>query len=254
MKQLEQPGSILPPRKMAGVSLIEMGMVIVFISLALAPIIKVVGGPQNESGNAFRVNSVKSREAILANTMVDKVLAHDYSAFNCNSTGVPDPSFDPATQLPVGTTSTNSIKKFNICQAQNSSATLYYQWTVVHLNSTNNGDNMPSKNRYYQATFNVLGQDKDTNNPLLTIPVNFFYNEGGTDSQNENTGVMVAMDRSGSMAWSDQANNLPSMWGVTSPFLFYRYKAFPTSVNEWGFTNPANPPAKEVLDSSDNTQ
>lgn len=242
-----------PRTKARGVSLIEMGMVIVFISLALAPVIRMVGGPQNDSGNAFRVTGLKSKEAILANTMVDKVLAHDYSTFDCDGSGTPNNGFDPNAGLPVGTNQANSVKVYNMCKAQNTNSELYYQWTVVNLNSSNNTAEMPSKNRYYQATFKVMGPDKNPNNPLLVMPINFFYNEGGTETKAENTGVEIAMDRSGSMAWSDDPNNLPSVWGVTSPFLFYRYKAFPTGVNEWGFTFPNNPD-KVVLDPNDNSQ
>ncbi len=251
MTALEQ--SERPPARARGVSLIEMGMVIVFISLALAPIIRMVGGPQNDSGNAFRVSGIKSKEAILANTMVDKVLAHDYASFDCDGSGTPKAGFDPTTELPVGTNQANSIKKYNICKAQNTSSELYYQWTVVNMNNSNNTADMPSKNRYYQATFRVMGPDKDTNNPLFVMPINFFYNEGGTTAKTENTGVEIAMDRSASMAWSDSAWNIPSVWGVTSPFLFYRYKVFPTGNNEWGFTFPNNPD-KVVLDPNDNSQ
>jgi len=241
------PETTNSPKRARGLSLIEMGMVMVFLSLALVPIVKMMGGPQNDSGNAAHRNSMKSKEAILANTLVDRVLANDFSYFDCND------GFNPATQLPVGTTPTNSARKYNICKAQNTNSDVYYQWSVVHLNGANNGNEMPSKNRYYQASLNILGPDRNPSAPMLTIPVNFFFNEGGTTTKTENTGVMVAMDRSGSMAWSDKPSNLPSVNGVTAPFMFYRYKAFPTGVTNYGFAFP-NGPDKVVLNKWDNSQ
>ncbi|MCE3236548.1 MAG: hypothetical protein K0Q50_2739, partial [Vampirovibrio sp.] len=235
------------PKRARGLSLIEMGMVMVFLSLALVPIIKMMGGPQSDSGNAAYRNSMKSKETILANTLVDKVLANDFSYFDCSA------GFNPSTQLPVGTTPFNSARKYNICKAQNTNSDIFYQWSVVHLNSSNNSNEMPSKNRYYQASLNILGPDRNPNTPILTMPINFFFNEGGSTTKTENTGVMVAMDRSGSMAWSDQPWNIDSINGITAPFLFYRYKAFPTGVTNYGFAFPNNPD-KVVLNQWDNSQ
>lgn len=239
--------------KARGVSLIELGMVIIFISLAMAPIIKMVGGPQSSSGegNSARMNGMGAKEAVLANTMVDRVLAGDYTGFDCDASGNPIP-FDPKTQLPIGTNAANSIKTFNKCRYQNTTMELYYQWTVVNLNSSNNGSNMPQQNRYYQATFNVIDKNDKI---LLTMPTNFFYNEGAYTTPSSKTGIMFAMDTSGSMV--DSSVGLPGDWWdgpgyFASPFMFYRYKNFP-AVSNWG-AFPAPPSNKVTLNKWDNSQ
>jgi Flp pilus assembly pilin Flp len=237
-------------RKAKGASLIELGMVMLFISLALAPVIKMVGGPQSRSGEGgtARVNSIKTQETVLANTMVDKVLSGDYAGFDCNASGSPV-SFDPSTDLPKGTTASTSVRQFNRCKVQGSNTGLQYQWTVVHLSSFNNGFSMPQLNRYYQATFNVF--DKD-NNVIFTLPTNFFYNEGAYQPPRKNTGVMFAMDVSGSMGASSVG--LWSIASFASPYMFYRYENFPTTATNWGLIFPNNPPYKVILNKWDNSQ
>lgn len=239
----------------AGLSLIEIGVVMIVISLSLAPVIRMIGGPSGASGNSAEVNSLKSKEALLANTMIEKVLAGDFSAFTCNNAGSPV-AFNPKTDLPVAVNAISSVRRYEPCKSSNASADLWYQWTVVHLNNANNNNDMPDQNRYYQGTLNVMDADK---NRLLTLPANFFYNDGPINGKAENTGIMLSMDRSGSMAWSSTVeNNMMPVSGFSSPFMFYRYKAFPTSGDggwgAWGTPFPANPPYKTVLDKTNNSQ
>lgn len=265
-----------PWKRARGVSLIELGMVMVFMSLALVPVIKMIGGPESSSGkgNAARLSNISSKQGVLANTMVDRVLSADFTAFNCDTAGNPA-TFDPKTQLPQGTTPTNSVKVFNKCKAQNTNSDLYYQWTVVNLNSSNNGNDLPQKNQYYQATLNVMDEN---NKILLTMPTNFLFNDAPFKPDPITTGISFTLDISNSMADADtQAqqgkfkkhknifDRSPQVFGdnnydhaFSSPYLFYRYSdhPFPNVASGWGFgkVDFTAPPNNIYLNKWDNTQ
>lgn len=258
----------------SGVSLIELGMVMVFISLALVPVIKMVGGPQSSSGNgnSVRLNGISSKQAVLANTMVDRVLSGDFTGFTCDTSGSPS-TFDPKTQLPKGTTAANSIKTFTKCKAQTTNADLYYQWTVVNLNSSNNGNDLPQNNQYYQATLNVM--DK-TNKILLTMPTNFLYNSAPFKPDPVTTGVSFSLDISNSMADADteaqratKAKKKKNPYSrspqvsadgfehaFSSPYLFYRFSdnSFPSGKNNDWDVDFSHKPNNIMLNKWDNTQ
>lgn len=226
-----------------GLSLLELGIVMVFISLALVPVVKMIGGPTSADGNAAQITGAKNKEALLANTMVNKVLAGDYTGFKCGSNGSPL-AFNPDTDLPKS----NQIVNFGRCRSQ-SSNTLYYEWNVLNLTASNNSNSLPSQNQYFQATFNVI----DTaGNKLITMPVNFFHNLGGMVTKKETTGVMLSIDTSGSMVWANTEEETPQEAAVASPFMFYRYKKFPSS-SDWG-NFPNNPPYQINLNMWDDSQ
>lgn len=236
-----------------GLSLLELGIVMVFISLALVPVVKMIGGPTSADGNAAQITGTKNKEAILANTMVNKVLAGDYTGFKCRSNGSALP-FNPDTDLPKS----NQMVNFGRCRSQNGNSTLFYEWDVLNLTASNNSNSLPSQNQYFQATFNVL----DTaGNKLITMPINFFHNSGAFTQPSIRTGVMLSMDISGSMAYY-ASGILPYYTGsntsygqdiyYSSPYMFYRYKKFPAASN-WG-TFPNNPNYQVTLDPWDDSQ
>lgn len=237
----------------SGLSLLELAIVMVFISLALIPIVRMTGGPTSSDGNAAQITGTKNKEALLANTMINKVLAGDYSNFKCGGNGSPL-SFNPQTELPQGT----QVASFGRCQSANGNNPLYYEWKVLNLTASNNKQALPSQNQYFQATFRITDA---RNNDLLTMPVNFFHNFGAFEQPNTQTGVMLSMDISGSMAYYAK-NLIPYFSGsnnsyyqgifYSSPYMFYRYKNFPTSSN-WG-SFPANPPNQVVLNMWDDSQ
>lgn len=238
-----------------GLSLLEISLSMLIISLALAPVVQTIGGYQGENGNAGQVNAHKSKEVVIASTVVDKVLSQDYSAFNCDSSGNAI-AFNPDTDLPVGTTPANSVRQFNLCRVSGTNTELYYQWTVVHMNASNSNTNLPEQNRYYQASLSVIGADKDPSKPLFVMPANFFYNEGSFTPPQNKTGVMFAMDVSGSMGWLNRDNTPTISNGagktLAPPFLFYRYDRNLYTGNDWGggSFNPSQVPA--VLSQWDN--
>ncbi len=238
--------SLLAVQAAKGLSLMELGVIMVLMSVALVPVVKMIGGPTSDKGNAVQMTGLKNKEAILANTMVNKVLAGDYSSFRCS--GGNPVAFDPLKDLPTGT----SVQTFGRCKAANGNNPLYYEWTVLNLTASNNGTALPSKNQYFQASFNVTDQNGVS---LLTMPINFFNNTGAQDEQTENTGVMVALDRSISMSGARVYPHLAVFNNTAAPYLQYRYKPIPSGYNAtWGFTFPASPPENPVLNKWDNKQ
>jgi hypothetical protein len=231
-----------------GLSLLEISLAMLVISVALAPVVKMIGGANSSNGNAGQVTAQKSKEAVIAGTIIDKVLSQDYSGFDCDGAGNPI-VFNPAVHLPVGTTAANSVRRYNLCKVAGTNADLYYQWTAVHVNASNSLNNLPTQNQYYQASLSVIGPDRNANNPLFVIPINFFYNAGSfTPPQNE-TGVMFALDVSGSMGWlnTDGTPTISASSGkeLAPPFLFYRYDRNLYTGNAWGggAFNPAQVPS-----------
>lgn len=252
--------SALAPRKTAstGISLIELGLVMVLMALALVPVVRIIGGPQSASGtgSAEQVVGLKSKEALLANTMVERVLSGDFRDFDCARPS----NFNPLTDLPSGAAG-DQRRTYRTCTNNFYNTPLYYQWTVVNVNGLDsgtpvNGSLLPANNFYYQATFNVL--DGPNGDVVLTMPTYFFYNSGAVAEQTNKTGVVFAMDVSGSMIWSCASGALcspPNYNGLASPWMFYRYDRNLFTGNSWGVPfNPATVPANALLDRWDDRQ
>jgi type II secretory pathway pseudopilin PulG len=230
--------SISPPSRVKGLSLIELGVVMVIISLALVPLVQMIGGPNSQGGqgNAQRLNALRSKEMVLANALIERALSSDFGAFNCNN------GFDPATSLPT-TGQTVNLPAGNRCTDNTYNDPLYYQWTV--RNADNSNAIVPTGNHYYQVVLNVWNQPTG-GAPLLTLPTTVFWNEAGSTSGVNTTGIAIVQDISGSMVWgsSDGTPGSVNSGGAASPYLKYRY------------TDPAYPAYTPdlPLDINDNTQ
>lgn len=215
-----------------GISLIEIGMVLVIISLALAPIVQMVSGPSSKSGegSATRMSSIRSKEAVLANTIVERVIASGGVVRNCAG--------GPAALPAAGVTVTMAA-----CQDNTYNKPMWWQWTVQNV--TNAGPT-PTDNFYYHATLNVYDQPPANGvTPTVTFPTYFFRNTGGGAQETSKTGIVIVQDVSGSMSWG-RVNGTPPDYAnplVSSPYLTYRYAV-------GGY----NPPAGIQLDINDNSQ
>lgn len=234
-----------------GMSLTELALVMLIVSLALVPMVKMIGGPSSENGNAALVSGTKNKEAILANAMVNKVLAGDYSSLNCVG-GNPVALSNYDALFPTD----GNPRMFSPCKEASGATPLYYQWEVMQMTKANNGRELPENNRYYQATLNVLEKTGSRYSPIFTMPVNFFRNEGQINNDAKPTGVMIAMDRSGSMGWSDKNFNLPAVWGFTAPYMYYRYdkNLFTSGGSSWDNFASIKPSSKYDLNMWDNSQ
>jgi hypothetical protein len=211
-----------------GMSLIELGLVMVIVSLALAPLVRMLGGPntgQNAdgtagNGNVVRVVGQKSKEIILANAIVESALATNYTqAFGCGK------NFDPKTGFPApGKSATIPATR---CEDTTYNQSLYYQWIVRNADTTDpSRQSMPGGNHYYNAVLNVWdGPSKTT--PLLTLPTAFYWNENSGSAKSSRTGIVIVLDTSYSMtaAASENASDPVSLdKDLASPYLKYRYK------------------------------
>lgn len=222
----------------SGLSLVELALVMVIISLALAPVVQMVNGSRSQSGEgtAERVTALKSKEAIVANSLAEEALSGNFSRFNCDSGGNPL-AFNPATDLPTS----GGNRTYGRCTDNTYATPVYYQWALTNVTG------MPRQNEYYQAALNIYAQPS-ASQPVLTLPINFFRNTGSYNQTRQRTGVMIALDVSGSMLWG-QSTGYPGGIGLVapnalgSPFMFYRYDRMRFTGNGWGVTfNPASVP------------
>jgi len=263
--------------KHSGISLLEMAMVMIVVSVALLPVMQTLngarvkgsGGANDMTGPADRMTGYKSKEALMANSLIEQALAGDYSHFNCNSSGAAM-AFNPDTDFPAAGTT----KVFNRCTNTSYNQSMYFQWTMYSV------PNLPLQNQYYRASLNVYNQASG-GAPLLTLQTNFFRNSGAYSTGNNSTGIMLALDNSGSMASAKVENaGMITYNSIAAPFMFYRYDKNlfegTTYTNYYNGTNyvvhfpagkvpgyapggyyqaiSAGGPGKSILDMWDNTQ
>jgi len=218
--------------RQAGLSLLEVAMLMMILTLALAPLIRHLGGPTGTQGNSARMVGMQTKEVLLANTLIEEALSNDYSSLNCSST------FDPSSFPAVGAYAT--FPASSRCVNNSYNQPLYYQWVVNNASQVNSL--LPQGNQYYNAVLNIYSASSG-GTPILTMPASFFYNSSGTSTPQNKTGIVIIQDISGSMVWGQQdynlinalGDNLPGNAVVASPYLAYRY-ADPSV----GYTPPAN--------------
>jgi hypothetical protein len=226
-------------RRTTGLSLIELALVMVIVTLALVPVIRMIGGPNSSEGkgNATRVIGLKSKEILLANSLVERALSSDLQVFNCGN------AFNPVTNLP-GVGQSADFPAGGRCTDNTYNQPLYYQWTVRNMDPS--GTEMPMGNHYYTSVLNVW--DTATGGtPIMTLPTFLFWNESAFQTTSNSTGIIVVLDSSGSMS-AGQVETAFAPRGLgnsASPFLKYRY-ADP----DIGY----NPPASIALNINNNAQ
>ncbi len=198
--------------KTRGVTIIELAVILVIVTIALAPIVNMIGGPRSNDGNLTRTTGHQTKQVIFANSMIERALSGDTVAIQCEGAmgGLPS----------AGNTES--------CQGTFSqySKPIYYEWVVRNLSDT-----LPDGmgNELYDATLNVY-TDSDYATSIATFPIKVFNNLGPDEVSPEKTGILISIDISGSMA----LNSIPGMhYGgnvttncnpVDSPYLEYRYE------------------------------
>ncbi len=209
--------NVLPPtvvrHRKPGLSLVEIGMVLVIISLALAPVVQMVAGPTSKTGegNATRMNAIRSKEAVLANTIVERVIATGGDVMNCTGTA-------PIT-LPTGGGALN-YPAAGACTNNTYNKPIYYRWTIQDMSTAGNG--VPDGNSYYRATLNVY--DSYPGTPIVTFSTYFYKTGTYSATASSVTGIMIVQDISGSMVWSQVDGALTRGGsGTASPYLKYPY-------------------------------
>lgn len=238
-----------------GLSLLELGLVMAIVALALVPLVKSIGGPMsaNGKGSAAQMTGFKNKEGILATNLANQVLSGDYSSFQCLPAGTSSSFTVPTRQqsYPAGSQKCQSVQD-----------SLQYQWTVMPINEANSGNKPPDGYSFFKGVLNIYDQGaSSTNQPLLSMPVNFYKFTGVANQPQQKTGVLIALDRSGSMANAASKEGMPpningnqqtqKSLSFALPFLWYRYKPFPTPGTDtgWGYDFPAiTDPVAQPLD------
>jgi len=200
-----------------GMSLLEVAMLMLIMILALAPTVKMIGGPNSANGNTMRVIGTQAKEVLMANSLIEQVMAGNFTSLGANNT---------AANLPQTGGTGYIYPRFSTTQF--STSPLYYQWTIMNRDTAST----PSGNHYYTAVLNVYNSSSSST-PLLSMPTSFFYNSNGANNPQNKTGIIIVQDISGSMVWAKDdysllnANGMATPSGpgasVASPYLRYRY-------------------------------
>jgi hypothetical protein len=210
-----------------GVSLLEVAMLMLILTLALAPVVRHLGGPSSAEGTAARVIGTKSKELLLANTLIEQTLSNHFDSFVCNYDQSKGATFVHA-NLPAINKMAYFPSAGSRCLVKNNASTVYYQWQVRNAAQANSL--MPDGNEYYNAVLNVYSAATG-GTLLLSMPSSFFYNASGVTTPQGKTGIIVVQDISGSMMWSQrdasilnaEGDSTPDHAVVASPYLRYRY-------------------------------
>lgn len=207
-----------------GFSLVEMAMVLVFISLAMVPIVSMINGQTSTEGNVTRVSAIKSKSALFANSILESALTGDYTGqfgINCGNNVI-----WPTDGSPNQTYNCNNIGPYN--------TPMSYQWNLrlVSGNNASNAEEIIQGNKLYVASLNVYESATAGGAPVLTLPTYLMQDIGGDTISSESTGMVLALDTSGSMAWPETNNAISPTQGVSSPFMRYRYSNYaPVAAN-----------------------
>lgn len=227
----------------SGFSLIEMAIIMMLMSLAMVPMVMMIGGnttslgtgDAQKSGSGTRLIGVKTKEVIFANSLMERALAGDSTVFNVQANGGNCVS---AGAIPVPNSGGQTV--FNCVDNVSYRDRIYYQWIVQDRASEFPG-NTPTedkmRNAFYRATLNIYNNDTWTGTPAMTMPTMTFTNITPPDEDSTTAGVVVVLDISGSMAQSATGGGFDGT--------FYRY-ASP------GYTPPATPAG--ALDLFNNAQ
>lgn len=228
-----------------GFSLIETAIIILFVSLAMVPVITTMGGVNDttntsaaRSANISAVSSRASKEVVAANTIMERALAGDETV-----------SFNASTLFTTpGQTVVTPRRQFYGSTSRAYNQAIEYDWVVRDLShlkdtsgqlinwanqpvSANDAESVaPTGNFVQQATLRVYENPGDAN-PILSLPTYFYRSTCGSngvdcgDVDLDQTGIVLVVDRSGSMQWSISAGKSKGATStdMSAPWLKNRY-------------------------------
>ncbi len=242
--------SILSMRKADGFSLIESAVVILFVSLAMVPIVSSMGGVNDNeatlySGNVSSITAHRSKLTYAAQSIMERAMAGEIDQ---TTAGV---GFDPQVLFPdgdstvIGDVKDVSKRSFHASTGRDYSQPITFKWVVRDLShrvdkdgrligwdngrvSQSNAEQVaPSGNRVISAALELYENPTDTV-PIMTLPT-YYYRSTCTSSACggatlEKTGISVVLDVSGSM-WATQRRypDLVQASRIGSPYLRNRY-------------------------------
>ncbi len=241
--------------KANGFSLIESAVVILFISLAMVPIISSMGGVNDNeaslySGNVSSMTAHKSKLTYAAQSIMERAIAGERDQ---TTTGI---GFDSQLLFPdgdstvIGTTQTVNKREFYSGTGREYNQPITFKWVVRDLshrvdedgnligwdNSTVSQANAesvaPAGNRVISAALELYENPGDAT-PIMTLPTYFYRSTctagvcGGATL--EKTGISIVLDISGSMV-AAQSTHIGTIQPagfpaglLGSPFLRNRY-------------------------------
>ncbi len=238
-------------RQTYGFSLIESAVVILFVSLAMVPVIATMGGANDSqaslySGNVSSMTAHKSKLTYAANSIMERAMAGERDQGD-NGVG-----FDPTLLFPdgnnntIGKTKEVDKRSFYGTTGRDYSQPITFKWVVRDLSYRVDEDGdligwdnhtvsqskaervAPSGNRVISAALELYENPGDAK-PIMTLPTYFYRSSctttsGGCNSVTlEKTGVSVVLDVSGSMGWALRPGTPGTINGIASPFLKNRY-------------------------------
>ncbi len=237
-------------RKAHGFSLIETAVVILFVSLALVPIIATMGGANDNnatiySGNVSSQTAHRSKLTYAANSIMERAMAGERDQTAAGVGFDPELLFPDGDQTVIGDVKDLSRRSFHGTTSRDYSNPITFKWVVRDLSyrvdkdgdligwdnsgvSQSNAERVaPSGNRVISAALELYENPGDVK-PIMTLPTYFYRSECSAGACNraslEKTGISVVLDVSGSML-AVERSYLPgySVNGISSPYLKNRY-------------------------------
>lgn len=224
-----------------GFSLIEVAITMVLIFVAVAAIVRMVGGPKPriiQGDQSFASTSqyaaFKSKEFLLADSMIESIFAGDLRPMERpadaglatnNACGIPLAGVTEFTS--IGGTCVNTSSRGNF----------FYRWAIRRIIQGNDvpgnfsplaGPSLvgggpgferriaiPVGNEYYIGTLRFFANQNDAdngNNPTVTLPFSIFYNTQEPSRIEAHVASTLVFDTSGSMLEFDPTVGSRSFW------------------------------------------
>lgn len=258
-------------RAKAGISLMEVAILLVLMSAAFVPIALTLGGqtPTNTAGTVNTLNEQGMQKLSAANSLLERAVTGQVIAQNINSMAdvLAPTQTVTSSMIPLGGSST--VGPFTY-QLDNGEA-LTYRWLFQDMSYiTAPGGELqrvsPKGNRIVRATLETQSSESGSANNNQTMNSYLYFSEPLAIAPDPWVGVSLVADVSGSMCDSERYNlyNQRSKNGLCHPFLADRFDrtdpfpngALPTSMLELfddrnldiGFSRPVDDPTTPYQD------
>jgi hypothetical protein len=215
-----------PKAALRGFSLLEISITLLFLSIALVPVVQFLGnhsvGGAANGESMTQASRQNSRVSSAANALAERALAGD-------------PNHGINTLPGLGGVLTTNRRQFTDDYNQN----VWYRWVLRDVTRLDDGSSVAGGNRLVQATLQVY-ESATATNPEMNIPL-YIYRQPSSVEENPipRVGILVVQDMSGSMTMAGEDEYPPVIKAhngsrgvvLASPYLRYRFDAATVPAN-----------------------